>query len=823
MSDRPDSLLPDYGEYTLEALLGEYDAAVPPKHATDAPGRGGSASVLPEAAAVRPEAEPAAQEPAAPAEFRPRTAEEIAARSRSIVLSALGETLRQYQQTGAVPTLDDEFPAPAEADEPPAAAAPQPEKQPAPEPEPEPYEPKLRPQRVEPKRPTVTVGEDGIITLHYDRKIEGIPEPEPEPAPEPEPETEIVPEPEPEPPTAAPAAKPERTPEPTPAPEEAPDRTERPAAARRRPKQAARPASFRERFLAPAVRIVATRLARRQEQTQEASNWPEPVDVRETPELSPRKAAKYYDYHYRQLRMRSYAALALTLILAWIGLGLPMAGMLGASVRYQAGVSLVLLLTVMLTALDVVTAGLQQLFDLRLGAETLAVMSALLSCVDAVVVLLGFGDALPFCAIGAAALTSALWGERLHTLALTRTFMTAASSKSPSVLTSGLRSARGDVSLMRRSRSSVAGIVRRSEQQDLCRSAYAIASPILLGAALVLAVLASLGGNGGNFLHTLSALVSVSASFAAFFSFPLPYALASRRLRTAGVALAGSAACAEIGRTRRVVISDTDLFPPGTMEFTEMNVASDASPKTVVGYTTALLRAAGCGSAALFEEFVQRHGCPVPEVQEFRCHEGGGLSGLMEGDRVLVGSSSFMNLMGIRLPQNMTAKNAVCTAVGDELVAVFVMNYKPLPSVQEALLTLMRGRTQAIFAIRDFNISPAMIRQLFRIPTDDFTFPSFRERYRMAAEADRDDAPIDAVITRSGMPPMAEAAELGRRLYSTARVGTILSLVGAAVGLVIMFLLCRAGSFDTASVGNVLSFMLLWALPVVILSFGQNR
>jgi hypothetical protein len=39
----------------------------------------------------------------------------------------------------------------------------------------------------------------------------------------------------------------------------------------------------------------------------------------------------------------------------------------------------------------------------------------------------------------------------------------------------------------------------------------------------------------------------------------------------------------------------------------------------------------------------------------------------------------------------------------------------------------------------------------------------------------------------------------------------------------ILFLLCRAGSFDTANAGNVLSFMLLWALPAVILSLGQNR
>jgi hypothetical protein len=73
------------------------------------------------------------------------------------------------------------------------------------------------------------------------------------------------------------------------------------------------------------------------------------------------------------------------------------------------------------------------------------------------------------------------------------------------------------------------------------------------------------------------------------------------------------------------------------------------------------------------------------------------------------------------------------------------------------------------------------------------------------------------------MLPLVDAAETGRRLYTTCRINTVLALVGTAVGMFILFLLCRAGSFDTANAGNVLSFMLLWALPAVILSLGQNR
>ena len=580
--------------------------------------------------------------------------------------------------------------------------------------------------------------------------------------------------------------------------------------------------SFRERFLTPVTHLIATWLTRRQLQQAEAANWPEPVDIRETPELTTSKAGKFYTALLRPLRLRLRIALVLCFLLAWISMRLPMFGALATSVRMQAGVCLVVTLAVMMAALDVVAAGLRQLADLCPGAESLAVLSVLFSCIDGALVLFGVGEFLPYCAIGAFALTAALWGERLTCSALRRTFKTASSSRTPSVLTSESPDGEeGDKLLMRSERDTTEGIVRRSESQNLCQTVYAAAAPFLLGAALILSIIARVRG-GGNYLHTLSALLSVSSSFAAFFSFALPWAIATRRLKDSGVALAGYAGCADIGKTRRVVITDEDLFPAGTLKFSEINIQEGVFPAKVVTYTASLIDASGSGVSSLFADLIKRRDYRIPRAENFVAHEGGGLSGLIHGEKVLVGSAGFMNLMGIRLPMNLQSRNAICTAIGGELQGVFVVDYIPVTSVQDALVTLLRGKTQAIFAIRDFNITPRMIAQLFRMPTDSFTFPPFRERYRMGSIGDSA-APLNAVITRKGMLPLVEAAETGRKAYSTCRISTILSLAGTVIGMIIMFLLCRAGSFDTASAGNVLSFMLLWALPAVFLSVGLNR
>ncbi|MCD8322089.1 MAG: hypothetical protein LUC89_04295 [Oscillospiraceae bacterium] len=581
---------------------------------------------------------------------------------------------------------------------------------------------------------------------------------------------------------------------------------------------AEQPASRLERLLRPIVRQAATFIAKREMRRAEAAKWPDPVEEPEEPELPPKKAGKFYAQQLHPLRFRCRVCLFLCVVLAWISLQLPMAGMLGQSTAVQAGACLILTLSVMVAALDIVAAGMRQLFDLHPGAESLAVLGSMFSCIDALLVMLGYGDSLPFCAVGAFSLSAALWGERRYCLGQTRTLRVASFSKAASVVSGE----NGEQPYLIRSQRGPEGIVRRSEQPDMCQSIYATAAPILLVACLILAVLASLS-DGSRFLHNLSAMLSVSASFTAFLSFPLPYSVTAKRLQSSGAAVAGYAGCTSIGKNKRLVITDEDLFPAGTVRLNLINIQEGTFVPKVISSTYSLLEASGSGLTGVFQELMQRRGYVSLPIEEFQCHEGGGLSGLVRGERVLVGSAGFMNLMGIRLPQNMTTKNTICTAINQELVAVFTLEYTPTSSVQDALVTLLQGQTQPVFAIRDFNITPLMIRQLFRMPTDNFNFPSFQDRYRIAATTEKEDSPIAAIVSRGGMGPMVDAVEAGRRLYNTCRIGVILSLVGSITGLLILFLLFRVGSYDTATVGNVLSYMLLWAMPVAFLSLGQGR
>ncbi|MCD7767488.1 MAG: hypothetical protein LUH06_01640, partial [Oscillospiraceae bacterium] len=201
----------------------------------------------------------------------------------------------------------------------------------------------------------------------------------------------------------------------------------------------------------------------------------------------------------------------------------------------------------------------------------------------------------------------------------------------------------------------------------------------------------------------------------------------------------------------------------------------------------------------------------------------GGMTAMVGGESVYVGNSGFMNLMGIRLPQKLNTKNSVYTAINGALVGIFIINYKPLSSVQDALVLLLHSKLEPVFAIRDFNITPAMIKASFKMPTDSFKFPAYTERYRISGAVPDASNRVAAVIARDGMGPLVDVADRGRRAYLGVRISTLISAAGSVFALILLFLLCWAGAFDSATVSNVIIFMLLWLLPIVIAVVGLER
>lgn len=595
-----------------------------------------------------------------------------------------------------------------------------------------------------------------------------------------------------------------------------------------RPKNTKR-APGKERFLTPIMAFLALSAIKKEQRRKADVHQSATIDEEKIPEMVPEKAAKLYAAQMQSIKLRAIVAGALCLVMAYFAFAynssMPLLGAFKGNIRTVAMMMVLLELTVIICTLDVFASGFMGLKKGRIGLESIAFISCVLTIIDAAIIAIA-GKAsygLPFCTISAFSMTFIQIGS-YFTCKGYRTSFKVLSSRSSFYTITAERAVDDKSTALLKSAMDTGGFIRRSERPDVSEYMHLTFAPFFLIAALVFAMAASLfHGEAKSFFHCLSAMVAVGATFSASVCFALPFSVCAKRLSRGGSALAGWAAVRDIGKSRHVVITDSDIFPSGTVQISSIRVLEGFFSDRVIAYSGSIAIESASGLSQAFAELMKKNGYPVYRTEHFEVHDGGGMTAMIEGDNVIAGSNGFMNLMGIRIPRKLSTPSSFFTAVNGQLVGIFEIGYKPVSSVQGALAMLLRSDNKPVFAIRDFNITPVMIKEKFKLPTDKFEFPSFSERYRISSHEPGEESQLDAVVSREGMAPLAEVSDRGRRLYTTSVIGAVISAVCAVIGLVLLTLLFWVKAYDSASVTNILTYMLLWFLPSIVLTWTLSR
>ncbi|MCL2080377.1 MAG: hypothetical protein FWH17_11245 [Oscillospiraceae bacterium] len=488
---------------------------------------------------------------------------------------------------------------------------------------------------------------------------------------------------------------------------------------------------------------------------------------------------------------------------------------IGYSLDYAAGTLVICLLAVMILCVEIIIRGVDFIIRGKPNAETLVLFSCAISIISATFTMLsGTALMLPFCAVSALSLLFAAYGERINLRAMTDTLKTAIGSSEPYGVQAEFS---GDIdkSVLKKSYCRTDGFYTNLMQQDISEILYQRATPVLLTGVLFLTVLTVIiNGAVENSLHVLSALLAAAAPFSALLSYSLPFGIVSKAMRDSGVALGGWGGVDDISFTDGVCITDDDLFPPGTLGLSGVKVYDGAAPNNIICYTASLIIASGSGLTALFSEIIKHQGITPLRVGNFECHESG-VSAVIQGHQIASGSAAFMNLIGVRVPDDVNLKNVVFTAVNGKLAGMFAIEYKPLPSVQNALVAMLKWRIDLFFAMRDFNITPSMVGQKFKVPFESFVFIPVKDAYSISDPYAEKQGRTASILIREGFGPFAQSVTGGRLLRFSSLFAAILSVASTLLGVLIMFLMCWDGSFLSATSGNLIIFMFCMLITVL--------
>ncbi len=480
----------------------------------------------------------------------------------------------------------------------------------------------------------------------------------------------------------------------------------------------------------------------------------------------------------------------------------------------------VLLACLVLTALlcrHVFLKGFGMLLRRRCVAELLVSISALVSGLDCATRLLGgqAGETMPYASVSCLGLVFAQWGVRRESKGNYDMLRAASLDEEPPYLvTNTLQGAC-------KQRGAVPGFFTTAARSDAATLWQTALLPAFLAAVLVFAGLSSAGQErGGDFLLNLSAILPAAATFSLPLCWALPWSKLSEHLQKTGCAVAGWSGAQKISARRRMIVTDTDLFPPGTVQLNGRKLYGETQEQAV-SLAASMARAAGSGLERLFNNLVRSEGGRYEKVDDFSFYEEGGWSGAVKGESVLMGGASFMRKMNVRLPADVNLRTGIFLAVDGELRAAFAVKYNPSENVDFALKLMQRSRIQPILASRDPNITPSLIKRKFSRGVH-MEYPSLSERIAFSeAEKDRDFP--RALLFREGLLPYAETVAGSLRLCKAVRRAAAISLLGSWAGTLLTFYLTSLGAYELLNPLALEVFLLLWTLPVLLMADWTGR
>ena len=534
------------------------------------------------------------------------------------------------------------------------------------------------------------------------------------------------------------------------------------------------------------------------------------------PEVSVKAASKYYGSFVQSARLRLLIALALLAVLLYLSLGLPIPGML-QYLPANAAMALAIQFAIMLLGLDVVTNGLLKIVRLRPGADSLAVISCLLTTVDAALVAssnTGIAHP-PLCALSSLSLVGVMLSTYLTVRSFRKAMRVPAIAKHTYAVVGENDLTGKEITLLKTSRSS-AGFVRRCEEAAPDETLFTKLAPFLLALAAVLAlVVTAVTKDISDFVYIFSAILCPAAPVCALLCFILPFFLGSMKMFASGTAIAGWSGLCDVGQSNNLIITDRDIFPADSVKIEAIRIFADEDAQKVISYAGSLVLASRCSMSKAFADEMEQNNCPIVPIENFETLSGGGFKGLIEGSIVLCGSAELMRLMNIKIPFRLVDKTTVLLAIDGVLYGIFSLKYEASPQVRKALTELIRSNRHPIFAMRDFNITPDMLKEAFDIATDGYDFPPYVERFRITETEPSENSKIAAVVCREGLAPLTTMAETGRNMFMATRVNLLITVIGAVLGMVAVLIKMLTSAI---SLSFILLIMLLAAVPVLVIS-----
>ena len=319
-------------------------------------------------------------------------------------------------------------------------------------------------------------------------------------------------------------------------------------------------------------------------------------------------------------------------------------------------------------------------------------------------------------------------------------------------------------------------------------------TPIAFLLSILLSLVALLGEGTEGFWGWLTVFVTMSCVSLQVTQMAVQFPLnqCARVMLSRGGFLVGWKAVRQFGDLDALVVDIADLYPDESMLLHGIKTFSGTHIDEAILTAASLTVRAGGPLSMIFRRIIENKEELLSEVDTLVYEQGMGLSGWVDGRRVLVGNRRLLENHGVDVPSSdyeaRYAKNGrrlVYLSMGGQLSAMFVVSYLPDPEIQDALQDLCRSQVTLLVRSCDPNITTQDLCESFEL--EEYyvdVLPAAAGRAYMQL-AERTSESMPAVMASNGhILGTAWALSVCRSLRTKSYLALLVQTLLAAVGLV---------------------------------------
>ena len=264
----------------------------------------------------------------------------------------------------------------------------------------------------------------------------------------------------------------------------------------------------------------------------------------------------------------------------------------------------------------------------------------------------------------------------------------------------------------------------RAPIQQLADKVAAVFVPAVVGAAVLTFIAWMIWGPEPRLAYALASAVSVliiACPCALGLATPMSVMVGVGRGAQAGVLIKNAEALEKLEKVDTLVVDKTGTLTEGKPRLTAVQPARDFGENELIALAAAVERASEHPLAAAIVRGAQERKLTIAAAENFQSFTGGGVSGTVNGRRVLVGQATFLQNQGVAIDEAAAAslqaggQSAVFVAIDKRWAGVLGISDPLKPTTAAALAELRRLGLRIVMLTGDHERTARVIAQQLAI------------------------------------------------------------------------------------------------------------